>query len=313
LSKLGELLPRKIREKLYVLSTPIRYYIAKKKYLRDKSEFSEINFIDDFETIDLIMNEKLSLCRFGDGELKWILKIKQKSFQKSSDELSVRLREIISKNEDENILIGIPNVFGSLFEFRYKSKVFWREHTNNYRNEWMSLINLNSRYSNSLITRYYTNYKNEKQQDLIFSEFSRIWNDRDVVIVEGSKSRLGIGNDLFSNMKSIKRILAPAQNAFSKYNQILQKTIEIAKKQDIILIALGPTATVLAYDLAKLGYQALDIGHLDVEYDWKRMNVNKKIPISGKFVNEASSIDDLSENEIYDKYYYESIIINLDV
>jgi hypothetical protein len=35
----------------------------------------------------------------------------------------------------------------------------------------------------------------------------------------------------------------------------------------LILIALGPTATVLAYDLAKKGYQAIDIGHLPSCYE----------------------------------------------
>ena len=36
----------------------------------------------------------------------------------------------------------------------------------------------------------------------------------------------------------------------------------------MIIIALGPTATVLAYDLAMVGYWALDMGHIDLEYEW---------------------------------------------
>lgn len=31
----------------------------------------------------------------------------------------------------------------------------------------------------------------------------------------------------------------------------------------LILIALGMTATVLAYDLSKAGFWAIDIGHID--------------------------------------------------
>jgi len=30
---------------------------------------------------------------------------------------------------------------------------------------------------------------------------------------------------------------------------------------------LGPTTTVLAYDLYKNGYQAIDIGHVDLEHE----------------------------------------------
>lgn len=42
------------------------------------------------------------------------------------------------------------------------------------------------------------------------------------------------------------------------------------------MISLGPTATVLAYDLFKAGYQAIDFGHVDVEYEWWRMGAHKK-------------------------------------
>lgn len=56
---------------------------------------------------------------------------------------------------------------------------------------------------------------------------------------------------------------------------------------DLILIALGHTATVLAYDLSKLGYQAIDIGHIDIEYEWLRMGAKRKMPVPNKYVNEV--------------------------
>ncbi len=42
-------------------------------------------------------------------------------------------------------------------------------------------------------------------------------------IIEGEKSRLGIGNDLFNNSKSIKRIICPIINAFNAYDKIIIK------------------------------------------------------------------------------------------
>ena len=48
-------------------------------------------------------------------------------------------------------------------------------------------------------------------------------------------------------------------------------------KKNLILISLGPTATVLAYDLSKLGYQAIDIGHTDLEYELLLRNETKWI------------------------------------
>lgn len=47
------------------------------------------------------------------------------------------------------------------------------------------------------------------------------------------------------------------------------------------------TATVLAYDLSLYGYQAVDIGHIDIEYEWLRMGAKTKVPVPGKFTNEA--------------------------
>ena len=51
---------------------------------------------------------------------------------------------------------------------------------------------------------------------------------------------------------------------------------------------MGPTATILAYDLHKLGYQSIDIGHVDIEYEWFLRNCTSKIPIVNKYVNEAT-------------------------
>ena len=47
------------------------------------------------------------------------------------------------------------------------------------------------------------------------------------------------------------------------------------------------TATVLATDLHNAGYQAIDVGHIDIEYEWMLRKAKKKIPIPGKYVNEA--------------------------
>ena len=94
-------------------------------------------------------------------------------------------------------------------------------------------------------------------------------------------------NDLLNNANSIKRILVPAEEAYNKYDKIYKEAIKMDKK-NLILIAAGPTATVLAYDLSKLGYQAVDIGHIDIEYEWFKLGTDDRVPIKGKYVNEAN-------------------------
>ena len=44
----------------------------------------------------------------------------------------------------------------------------------------------------------------------------------DCVFVEGDKTRMGVGNDLFDNAKSIQRILCPSESAFDNYDAILE-------------------------------------------------------------------------------------------
>ena len=55
------------------------------------------------------------------------------------------------------------------------------------------------------------------------------------------------------------------------------------------MISLGPAASVLAYDLSKFGYQAIDIGHADIEYEFylRKYNSIKRIPY--KYVNQAKN------------------------
>ena len=133
----------------------------------------------------------------------------------------------------------------------------------------------------------------------------KIWEQKDILIIEGEFSRLGIGNNLFDNTKSIKRIICPAFNAFKVYNKIL-KFIKSLKEKRLILIALGPTATILAYDLFKLGYQAIDIGHIDIEYEWFLRKVKRRILIKNKYVNEVIGKNHFTK--VNDNRYYNQII-----
>lgn len=109
------------------------------------------------------------------------------------------------------------------------------------------------------------------------------------MLVEGELSRVGGGNDLFDNAASVRRILCPAENAFDCYGEILETICKHAKSSDLIFMALGPTATVLAYDLFQRGYWAVDAGHIDLEYEWMKLGTTEKVKISGKYVNEVKN------------------------
>ena len=84
---------------------------------------------------------------------------------------------------------------------------------------------------------------------------------------------------------------------------------ENISKDTLILAALGPTATILAYDLCEKGYQAIDIGHLDIEYEWYLMGATEKVDIAYKSVNEVTGLINKNIEDENLKKEYESQII----
>jgi glycosyltransferase family protein len=155
------------------------------------------------------------------------------------------------------------------------------------------------------MTRPYADYRDKSKSKFYFEKFRQIWFGRKILLIEGEKSRLGVGNDLFSTALSVERILAPKHNAFIKYYEILSY-VKILDRDRLVLIALGPTATVMAYDLAKLGFQALDIGNIDIEYEWYLRGASSKIKIEGKYTSEA--IGGREVNDLYDPLYNSQVI-----
>lgn len=255
------------------------------------------------EAIDLVVSNKLSLIRFGDGEMRLMLG-KGIGYQKSNKLLADRLIGVL-KEHNSNILVGIPGTLTSMDNLTTESYRFWKDYMSINRRMWYKILNRNSIYCDACLTRFYLRHQEKSVCDEHFNQLRRLWQDRDIVIVEGEYSRLGVGNDCFENARTIKRILCPSENAFSSYTKILQTTQENSNKSDLIIVALGPTAKILVNDLAEDGFQALDLGHIDIEYSWWKMNATKKIPIRGKYNNEARKdgsaiIGELTEQELYE-------------
>nr|WP_123054648.1 GT-D fold domain-containing glycosyltransferase [Clostridium sp. JN-1] len=175
-----------------------------------------------------------------------------------------------------------------------------------YRKNWLKFLSSNIIYLSTNMTRLYIRYENKEKCGIYFSKIRQLWNSRDLIIIEGRKTRFGIGNDLLNNSASISRVLCPEENAFEKYSQILEYVVNTIDKKKLILICLGPTATVLAYDLAINGFQAIDIGHLDIEYEWFLKGVDKKIKIEGKYTNETKDGNEVGN--CGDSKYLEQIL-----
>lgn len=284
----------------------IEYELVDKYNIKtDKIKIPKILSIE--ETIEEIINNKKSISRFGDGEFYFLLgeeNLKQIYFKTDfSFELQEKLIQVIQSNLD-NHLVCLWDNFGSLEKYTESGKAIARMHMLRFRNELNPYLDFNKTYGNAFISRPYINLQNKEISSHYFELIKKIWDKQDVVIIEGEGSRLGVGNDLFDNAKSIERVLCPSENAFSCYDEILDYAKTLPKNK-LILIALGMTATILAYDLAKLGFWAIDIGHIDIEYEWYKQKTLLPVAVKNKYVNDESS---RKFKDVNDEKYKSSII-----
>ncbi len=288
---------------LHIIKINIQYIIVSFKFLKVKR--NNYNIISDEETVDKIVNQRYSIARFGDGEFKWILGVKQNSFQNDSIELSKRLKDILRSTDNDKLLIGINGCFNHLDNYVLSAKLYWKKFLINYNSKLEEQLPQRI-YSDSNITRPYIDYKDKSPNTIQkkFDNLKRIWCNKSIVIVEGKFTKLGVGNDLFDNCTSIERIICPAVNAFDKYDDIIKEIRKVSLNK-LILISLGPTATILTYDLSKEGYQCIDTGHIDIEYMWFKAGAKSKEEVKGKFVNEVSK-DNYNMN--IDEEYLNQII-----
>lgn len=242
-----------------------------KKYELDEEYFIE-KYYNKFpkvktvqETIECLINTKKSVIRFGDGELE-LIKGNSIPFQKSSKQLSDRLKEVLSST-NENILIGLPHfIYSNKDNLQEISKNFWRVNGKSFRDTIAKYINIDNIYYASEFTIAFSAYKNFDVSKY-FEDLKKIWQDKNITIICGSTVFDKIEHNIFENAKSIEFIHAPSKNAFDKYDEILKSCLAIDKDRLLITI-LGPTAKILAYDLTNNGYRALDLGHIAKAYDW---------------------------------------------
>lgn len=247
------------------------------------------NVIGMGETISTIKEKRASISRYGDGEFDIIFG-RTEGFQKRDLGLSKKLRIILKQNVlSDRFLVAIPDCFDDLSQFDKKAKIHWEIRLNKERIKWVRCLNTKAPYYQAQITRFYFDWADKSECKKWYEGLKNIWENENVLLVEGKFSRVGVGNDLFDNAASVRRILCPAENAFDYYEEILGTICSCAKPSDLIFMALGPTATVLAYDLFLRGYWAVDAGHIDLEYEWMKLGTTEKIKIAGKYVNEVKS------------------------
>ena len=236
------------------------------KHYEDMKTFEEQNLLSMMETLEIVKQGK-SLARFGDGEILLMFG-EDIYFQKHKLELATELEKILD-NQNEKLLVCLPTMLTAFNDYEYNWWLkFWYLRWVKFKNK----LNLNHKYGHSMVTRpdFFKSYG--EQAVLTWKE---IWSQKRVVFVTGEGSKLGLDHSIFDNILEKNIIYTFAENAYDDLDRV---ALEINKKFGptyLILIALGPSGTILAHRLSQSGYQALDIGHITSSYEEAFMSENK--------------------------------------
>lgn len=223
--------------------------VSLRKDLQEMIFSKQLGYLDTLETIQ---KNRMSFSRFGDGEFLLISDYERHlRFQRNSPGLQKELAEVLMA-PSPNLLVGLPDRSQTLHWERIWPRVWPKIEP---------LIPKNTIFGNADVSRRFCFELHGRDG---VQAWRRIWNDRDVTLVYGAGSRFTAIPELFDGVKSIRRIESEPTNAYSDLDRLATEITEA--NPDIVLIALGPAATVLSKRLCESGIQALDIGHLSSSY-----------------------------------------------
>lgn len=205
--------------------------------------------LGESETLDRVL-AGASLARYGDGEFA-LSEFRSIRTQRHCFSLSARLRGILW-NEAGKCLVGIPNLRATLPPQKAR---FWKKYT-----RCADLLNEQCAYVSSFVSRP----DNAPWLDTpsYWARLELLWKDQDVTLVRGGDPKGTGGVSLVASdlesARSVTEIVGPSVNAWAEYKALMTAIGRPTRA----LLCLGPTATVMAVDLCRLGVHAIDLGHV---------------------------------------------------
>lgn len=207
------------------------------------------------ETLEQLIQERKSITRFGDGEFKLIIGERHKSFQDLNEDLNARMLEVL-RSEDPDVLVAIHPVR----DFDGLGRI-WQKFIIRIGDQVLDLLDRRRTYHSTGVFHLLPE-NDEMAFRARVRSIKRLWEKRKVLIVVGKGSRFRFEPELFDNVASVDYVYGPAKNAYLEYDSLIGEVRKWDKNEYLILLVLGPTATVMAYDLGREGYQAIDFGQM---------------------------------------------------
>jgi glycosyltransferase GT-like protein len=189
-------------------------------------------------------NKGRSLTRYGDGELRLALTGTASAQRVRHPKLVKELRDILMK--PQKALVCIPNAMqGPKVEN-------WRKYT---ENKFVSMFR-QPMYGSSFVTR--PDSAPWINRPDYWQRVRDLWRNREVTLCIGTNKSL-TPDIVVMDAKKVNTVRGPDVDAYRVIDELEE---QIMAYDGIVVLCLGPTATVLAARLADKGRQALDLGHV---------------------------------------------------
>lgn len=262
----------KLHDLLRFAPTP-DYFYNFEVMLRDeiKNDFDTIAppiVKDNFETLQMLLDSQKSFIRFGDGEYD-IMEGRDIPFQKYDKNLAKTLQEAIT-SQDENLLVGLGYIY-----FHFCSNVYVPE----FRYTWLvenyhiikKYLVPHKVYGATDVSQVYAGHK-EYDFERHYALLKQLFVDKKILVICGDKVLANVQYSIFEECKDITYLYGATKHAYEGID-ILREQILKFSKDYVLLFALGPAGKALGYEMFKLGYRVLDIGHSIKDYDTYKRKV----------------------------------------
>lgn len=249
-------------------------YMLKDEAIEDAVyEFEELSqsikhlkVLNEIESIEMLSEKPKSFARYGDGEIN-VMNGEDTAFQKYDSELARKMKKLLIEKKD-NLYVGLnSSYFQSPVKYSARNRKFYRLYGTKFRRFFTAICDPENVYLDACCWGGYFRQGENFDLDEHYKNVRNLFKNKKIAIVCGEGILDKLDYDVFDQAEEKMFVNAPKRDAFSKYQEIIEEIEKRVPKDWLICIILGMTATVLAADLADLGYIAWDVGHVAKDYN----------------------------------------------